>query len=154
MRLQHWPPFSGGPPLEAEEVEDFDVEVKASEETVRAGQPLNISCIAPSGSDYHQYWLHSKKQVNSRVVGFFISNWFLCVASSRSALYQNHVRTSRTKGIWLWFYLLHIITKHQQITQQVGGNADEMNKSRHEKTQSSDIRHELTRSEAHTWCNL
>ncbi|XP_037554264.1 platelet-derived growth factor receptor alpha [Nematolebias whitei] len=47
---------------EAEEVEDFDVEVKASEETMRAGQPLNISCIAPSGSDYRQYWLHSKNQ--------------------------------------------------------------------------------------------
>ncbi|XP_072246068.1 platelet-derived growth factor receptor alpha [Leuresthes tenuis] len=45
-----------------EEVEDFNVEAKASEERVRAGQPFNITCIAPSGSDYQQQWLHPKKQ--------------------------------------------------------------------------------------------
>ncbi|XP_041861672.1 platelet-derived growth factor receptor alpha isoform X2 [Melanotaenia boesemani] len=45
-----------------EEVVDFDVEVKASEERMRAGQPFNITCIAPSGLDFQQQWLHPKKQ--------------------------------------------------------------------------------------------
>ncbi|XP_069555354.1 platelet-derived growth factor receptor alpha [Brachyistius frenatus] len=45
-----------------EEVEDFRVEVKASEETVRAGQPFNVTCVAPSGSGFQQQWLHPKKQ--------------------------------------------------------------------------------------------
>ncbi|XP_075943395.1 platelet-derived growth factor receptor alpha [Anarhichas minor] len=45
-----------------EEVEDFDVEVKASGETVRAGQPFNVTCVAPTGFNFHQQWLHPKKQ--------------------------------------------------------------------------------------------
>ncbi|CAK6956108.1 platelet-derived growth factor receptor alpha [Scomber scombrus] len=44
------------------EVEDFDVDVKASEETVRAGQPFNITCTAPAGLGFQQQWLHLKKQ--------------------------------------------------------------------------------------------
>ncbi|XP_056234026.1 platelet-derived growth factor receptor alpha [Seriola aureovittata] len=42
--------------------EDFGVEVKASEESVRAGQPLNITCVAPTGPGFQQQWLHPKKQ--------------------------------------------------------------------------------------------
>ncbi|XP_054458592.1 platelet-derived growth factor receptor alpha [Anoplopoma fimbria] len=42
--------------------EDFDVKVKASVETVRAGQPFNITCVAPTGLNFHQQWLHPKKQ--------------------------------------------------------------------------------------------
>ncbi|XP_037627127.1 platelet-derived growth factor receptor alpha [Sebastes umbrosus] len=44
------------------ELEDFDVEVKASGETVRAGQPFNITCVSPAGLNFHQQWLHPKKQ--------------------------------------------------------------------------------------------
>ncbi|XP_053177771.1 platelet-derived growth factor receptor alpha [Scomber japonicus] len=44
------------------EVEDFDVDVKASEETVRAGQPFNITCTAPAGLGFQQQWVHLKKQ--------------------------------------------------------------------------------------------
>lgn len=43
-------------------VEDFTVEVKASEESVRAGQPFNITCVAPAGLGFQQQWLHPKKQ--------------------------------------------------------------------------------------------
>ncbi|XP_036970034.1 platelet-derived growth factor receptor alpha [Acanthopagrus latus] len=46
----------------AEEMEDFDIEVKASEETVRAGQPFNVTCVAPPGPGFQQQWLHPKKQ--------------------------------------------------------------------------------------------
>ncbi|KAG7513222.1 hypothetical protein JOB18_002009 [Solea senegalensis] len=45
-----------------EEMDDFNVEVKASEETVRAGQPFNITCMAPTGLGFQQQWLHPKKQ--------------------------------------------------------------------------------------------
>ncbi|XP_060884998.1 platelet-derived growth factor receptor alpha [Labrus mixtus] len=44
------------------EMEDFSVEVKASEETVRAGQSFNITCVAPAGPGFQQQWLHPKKQ--------------------------------------------------------------------------------------------
>ncbi|XP_040896819.1 platelet-derived growth factor receptor alpha [Toxotes jaculatrix] len=44
------------------DMEDFDVEVKASEENVRAGQPFNITCAAPAGLGFRQQWLHPKKQ--------------------------------------------------------------------------------------------
>ncbi|TMS20407.1 Platelet-derived growth factor receptor alpha [Larimichthys crocea] len=44
------------------EIEDFDVEVRASEETVRAGQPFNITCVTPTGLGFLQQWLHPKKQ--------------------------------------------------------------------------------------------
>lgn len=43
-------------------LDDFKVEVKASEETLRAGQALNITCISPAGLVLHQQWLHPKKQ--------------------------------------------------------------------------------------------
>lgn len=45
-----------------EEKEDFDVEVKVSEETVRAGKPFNVTCVAPTGLGFQQQWLHLKKQ--------------------------------------------------------------------------------------------
>ncbi|KAF1386141.1 hypothetical protein PFLUV_G00115080 [Perca fluviatilis] len=44
------------------DTEDFDVEVKASGETVRAGQPFNVTCVAPPGLGFQQQWLHPKKQ--------------------------------------------------------------------------------------------
>ncbi|KAM4575089.1 platelet-derived growth factor receptor alpha [Fundulus diaphanus] len=44
------------------EENDFEVEVVASEETMRVGQPLNISCIRPLGQLYHQQWIYLKKQ--------------------------------------------------------------------------------------------
>ncbi|XP_042339135.1 platelet-derived growth factor receptor alpha isoform X1 [Plectropomus leopardus] len=44
------------------EMEDFNIEVKASEETLRAGQPFNVTCVAPTGLGFHQQWLHPKKQ--------------------------------------------------------------------------------------------
>ncbi|KAF7653152.1 hypothetical protein LDENG_00086480 [Lucifuga dentata] len=48
--------------VQNDEVEDFHVEVKASEETLRAGQPVNITCIAPTGLAFLQQWLHPRKQ--------------------------------------------------------------------------------------------
>ncbi|KAK2907583.1 platelet-derived growth factor receptor alpha [Channa argus] len=44
------------------QMEDFSVEVKASEKTVRAGQPFNITCVAPAGLGFQQQWLHPKIQ--------------------------------------------------------------------------------------------
>ncbi|XP_033476966.1 platelet-derived growth factor receptor alpha [Epinephelus lanceolatus] len=44
------------------EMEDFNVEVKASGEVLRAGQPFNITCVAPAGLGFQQQWLHPKKQ--------------------------------------------------------------------------------------------
>ncbi|KAI4828770.1 hypothetical protein KUCAC02_022846 [Chaenocephalus aceratus] len=49
------------------EMDNFDVEVKASEETVRAGQSFNITCVAPIGLDFQQQWLHPKKQAMGAV---------------------------------------------------------------------------------------
>lgn len=49
-------------PLAPAVTEDFDVEVKASEETVRAGQPFNVTCVSPTGLGFQQQWLHPKKQ--------------------------------------------------------------------------------------------
>ncbi|XP_053286553.1 platelet-derived growth factor receptor alpha [Pleuronectes platessa] len=49
------------------DMEDFTVEVKASEESVRAGQPFNITCIAPAGLGFQQQWLHPKKQAMGAV---------------------------------------------------------------------------------------
>ncbi|XP_071395167.1 platelet-derived growth factor receptor alpha [Centroberyx affinis] len=48
--------------VENTEMVDFHVEVKASEETVRAGQPFNITCVAPTGLAFQQQWLHPRKQ--------------------------------------------------------------------------------------------
>lgn len=48
------------------EMVDFDVEVKASEETVRAGQPFNVTCVAPSGLGFQQQWLHPKTQARCK----------------------------------------------------------------------------------------
>ncbi|XP_016886800.1 platelet-derived growth factor receptor alpha isoform X3 [Cynoglossus semilaevis] len=45
-----------------EEMEDFSVEVKASDENVRVGQPFFIICMAPTGPTFQQQWLHPKKQ--------------------------------------------------------------------------------------------
>lgn len=44
------------------EIKDFNVKVKASEETVKAGLPFNITCVAPAGPNFQQQWLHPKKQ--------------------------------------------------------------------------------------------
>ncbi|KAM6921684.1 platelet-derived growth factor receptor alpha [Xenentodon cancila] len=46
---------------EAPEV-NFTVEIKVTEENVRAGQPFSITCFAPSGLDFQQQWVHTKKQ--------------------------------------------------------------------------------------------
>ncbi|XP_040040687.2 platelet-derived growth factor receptor alpha [Gasterosteus aculeatus] len=51
-----------GAASEEEEEEDFDVEVKASEEMVGAGEPFNVTCVAPPGRNFQQQWLHLKKQ--------------------------------------------------------------------------------------------
>ncbi|XP_076008962.1 platelet-derived growth factor receptor alpha [Genypterus blacodes] len=53
--------------VQHDEVEDFHVEVKASEETVRGGQPLNITCVAPAGPAFQQQWLHPRKQAMDAV---------------------------------------------------------------------------------------
>ncbi|XP_056131652.1 platelet-derived growth factor receptor alpha [Lampris incognitus] len=45
-----------------EDVEDFHVEVTASEESVRVGQPFNITCVAPSALASQQQWIHPRKQ--------------------------------------------------------------------------------------------
>ena len=42
----------------------FQVEVGASEEAVRLGQALNITCLAPLGPAFQQQWLHPKKQAS------------------------------------------------------------------------------------------
>lgn len=44
------------------ETEDFEVDVRASEETVRAGQPFNVTCTGPPGPGFQQQWLHPKSQ--------------------------------------------------------------------------------------------
>lgn len=44
------------------ETEDFGVNVEASEETVRAGQPFNVTCTGPPGPGFQQQWLHPKSQ--------------------------------------------------------------------------------------------
>ncbi|KAJ3600139.1 hypothetical protein NHX12_034089 [Muraenolepis orangiensis] len=44
------------------EREDFHVEVRASEEAVRAGQPFTITCEVPEGPVYLQNWLHPRRQ--------------------------------------------------------------------------------------------
>ncbi|XP_019752641.1 platelet-derived growth factor receptor alpha [Hippocampus comes] len=49
------------------EAEDFNVDVKVSAEELRAGQPLNITCVAPAGSSFHQQWLHPKTQAVNAV---------------------------------------------------------------------------------------
>ncbi|KAJ8368411.1 hypothetical protein SKAU_G00084390 [Synaphobranchus kaupii] len=41
---------------------DFQVDVRASRVSVRAGEPFNITCVAPAGSIYDQQWLHPGKQ--------------------------------------------------------------------------------------------
>lgn len=48
--------------VSGEVVDDFSVEVEASEETVRAGQPFNVTCVAPIGRSLQQQWLHPKIQ--------------------------------------------------------------------------------------------
>nr|XP_046248139.1 platelet-derived growth factor receptor alpha [Scatophagus argus] len=53
---------------DAAEMEDFSVEVKASEETVRAGQPFNVTCVTPPGLSFQQQWLHPKKQAVDAVL--------------------------------------------------------------------------------------
>ncbi|XP_034036396.1 platelet-derived growth factor receptor alpha [Thalassophryne amazonica] len=42
--------------------EHFDVDVRASDETVRAGQPFNITCVSPTSPTFQQQWLHPRKQ--------------------------------------------------------------------------------------------
>uniref|UniRef100_A0A8C6UJD5 Platelet-derived growth factor receptor alpha n=1 Tax=Neogobius melanostomus TaxID=47308 RepID=A0A8C6UJD5_9GOBI len=43
-------------------LDDLKLEVKASEETLTAGQSLNITCTVQGGLFLHQLWLHPKKQ--------------------------------------------------------------------------------------------
>lgn len=59
---------------EEEEEEDFDVEVKASEEMVGAGEPFNVTCVAPPGRNFQQQWLHLKKQASC---GLFFPPFFV-----------------------------------------------------------------------------
>uniref|UniRef100_A0A1A8UQB2 Platelet-derived growth factor receptor alpha n=1 Tax=Nothobranchius furzeri TaxID=105023 RepID=A0A1A8UQB2_NOTFU len=92
---------------ELEKVEDFEVEVKASEETLRAGQPLNITCIAPSGSGFQQQWVHSKKQaVNANQMKQTAPDWVIYslsiprAAAQDSGVYEcsvTHTVSGRTR---------------------------------------------------------
>ncbi|XP_072294210.1 platelet-derived growth factor receptor alpha isoform X2 [Eucyclogobius newberryi] len=43
-------------------LDDLQLEVKASDETLTAGQALDITCFVQGGSFLHQQWLHPKKQ--------------------------------------------------------------------------------------------
>ncbi|MEQ2208187.1 hypothetical protein XENOCAPTIV_012877 [Xenoophorus captivus] len=66
--------------VEPQEVNDFEVEVKASKETVRVRQPFNVSCISPFGPAFHQQWIHLKTQARCSHFLLFIcipviSNW-------------------------------------------------------------------------------
>ncbi|XP_029005049.1 platelet-derived growth factor receptor alpha isoform X3 [Betta splendens] len=45
-----------------EAAESFSVKVTASEETLKAGQPLSVSCDAPAGPAFHQQWLHPNRE--------------------------------------------------------------------------------------------
>lgn len=65
-------------PAAPAETEDFGVDVEASEETVRAGQPFNVTCTGPPGPGFQQQWLHPKSQ--ARPLDFF-SGKFLGLAS-------------------------------------------------------------------------
>ncbi|CAL8255198.1 unnamed protein product [Merluccius merluccius] len=70
------------------EGEDFHVEVRASEEAVRAGQPFDITCVAPEGPLYVLNWLHPSIQAVDAVQSIhslpdsYIS-YTLSVASAR-----------------------------------------------------------------------
>lgn len=59
--------------LVPDEMEDFNVVVKASGETVRAGQPFNITCVAPPGPGLQQQWLHPKKQARCKHFSFLFN---------------------------------------------------------------------------------
>ena len=62
------------PPITPAEMDDFEVEVKASDENVIAGQSFNITCVDSSGHGFQQQWLHPKKQAR---IGFFSCLCFL-----------------------------------------------------------------------------
>ncbi|XP_023860711.1 platelet-derived growth factor receptor alpha-like [Salvelinus sp. IW2-2015] len=49
------------------QMENVHMEVKASEEAVRLGEPFNITCVAPPGLPYQQQWLHPRKQAADAV---------------------------------------------------------------------------------------
>lgn len=73
------------------------MEVKASSETVRAGQPFSIACIAPTGPGFHQQWLHPKTQArdvtrltkNCNILGLEAAAASL-VSSDRIAIFPCH----------------------------------------------------------------
>lgn len=48
-------------------LDDLKLEVKASEETLTAGQGLNITCTVQGGPFLHQQWIHPKKQAADAV---------------------------------------------------------------------------------------
>ncbi|KAM9761907.1 platelet-derived growth factor receptor alpha [Menidia menidia] len=69
-------------PEAPKEAKDFKVEVKASEERVSAGQPFNITCVSPPGSDYAQQWLHPKKQAADGILTKTVSpDWVIYTLS-------------------------------------------------------------------------
>lgn len=80
--------LSGGPSVAPAEMEDFDVEVKASEETVRAGEPFSVTCVAPTGLGFQQQWLHPKKQARMQPFPF------LCVSEFQFSLLYGFIPLS------------------------------------------------------------
>ncbi|XP_063057400.1 platelet-derived growth factor receptor alpha isoform X2 [Engraulis encrasicolus] len=66
--------------------QDFTVTLKASEETVMAGDAFNITCTAPLGPQYQQQWLHPRKQaVDADELKQIVGDQVLYILSVRSA---------------------------------------------------------------------
>ncbi|KAM4738553.1 platelet-derived growth factor receptor alpha [Anableps anableps] len=76
--------------MDPEEVNDFEVEVKASEETVKVGQAFNISCSGPFGPAFHQQWIHLKTQaVNAIQTTQSLLDWVIYTLSIPQATTQD-----------------------------------------------------------------
>ncbi|XP_036409962.1 platelet-derived growth factor receptor alpha isoform X1 [Megalops cyprinoides] len=48
--------------VDYKESADFHMDLRASSASVRAGETLSVTCVAPAGQIYHQQWLHPRKQ--------------------------------------------------------------------------------------------
>lgn len=59
------------------------MDVRASEETVRAGQPFNVTCTGPPGPGFQQQWLHPKSQARRETLFLQNSGFGFSAASSR-----------------------------------------------------------------------
>lgn len=64
------------------------MEVRASEETVRAGQPFNLTCTGPPGPGFQQQWLHPKSQARRETL--FLQNSGFGFSTSATSACDSH----------------------------------------------------------------